>query len=298
MRLNRSAAIGAVLALGLGALAACGGGDDPGTDPTPEPTVSFEAGTTMAELNEAQSITIGTKFDQPGFGLANLEGVPEGFDVEIGKIIATELGIPVDNIEWVESPSRVREEYIETDRVDLVVATYTINDARKERIDFAGPYYVAGQQIMTRADDDSITGPDDFRDGTKKVCSVTGSTPAANIVSYLDDQATQLVLFDTYDKCLDPLRNGDVDAVTTDNVILLGFVSQSPEDFKLVGTKFTVEPYGIGVKKGDDEFRSFINDVLEEIFEDGRYAQAWTDTAGQFDPTVPEAPEVNRYTSS
>jgi glutamate transport system substrate-binding protein len=298
MRRNRAVAFGAVLALGLGALAACGGDGGDGNEPTPEPTVSFAAGTTMARLHDAQKITIGTKFDQPGFGLANLDGVPEGFDVEIAKIITTELGIPVENIEWVESPSRVREEYIETDRVDLVVATYTINDSRKERIDFAGPYYVAGQQIMTRADDDSISGPEDFRSGEKKVCSVTGSTPAANIVSYLKDQTTQLVLFDTYDKCLDPLRNGDVDAVTTDNVILLGYVSRSPEDFKLVGTKFTVEPYGIGVKKGDDEFRSFINDVLEEIAADGRYAQAWTDTAGEFDATVPEAPEVDRYESA
>ncbi len=293
MRSLRVAAIGATLALGLGLLTACGG--EEGGGPAPSPSVSFAAGTTMAELNEAQAITIGTKFDQPGFGLANLEGVPEGFDVEIGKIIATELGIPVENIEWVETPSRVREEAIETDQVDIVVATYTINDARKERIDFAGPYYVAGQQIMTRADDDSIDGPEDFEAGDKKVCSVTGSTPAANIVNYLANEAEQLVLFDTYDRCLDPLRNGDVDAVTTDNVILLGYVSQTPEDFKLVGTKFTEEPYGIGVKKGDDEFRDFINNVLEEIFADGRYAAAWTATAGEFDPTVPEAPVVDRY---
>ncbi len=293
MRTLRIAASMGVLALGLGMLTACGGDEE--TPETPTPSVSFAAGTTMDELNKAQKIRIGTKFDQPGFGLADLEGKPQGFDVEIGKIIATELGIPVENIEWVESPSRVREEYLEQDRVDIVVATYTINTARKERIDFAGPYYVAGQQIMTRKGDDSIDGPEDFRSGEKKVCSVTGSTPAGNIVNYLADQATQLVLFDTYDKCLDPLRNGDVDALTTDNVILLGYVAQSPDDFQLVGSKFTDEPYGIGVAKGDDEFRSFINDVLEKIAADGRYAQAWSSTAGEFDPTIPEAPAVDRY---
>jgi glutamate transport system substrate-binding protein len=300
MRLTRAAALSAVLALGLGVLAACGGGEgggEPATGETPVPSVSFEPGTTMDRLYKEQKIRIGTKFDQPGFGKANLEGVPEGFDVEIGKIIAFELGIPEENIEWVETPSRVREEYIEQGRVDIVVATYTINDTRKERIDFAGPYYVAGQQIMVRADDDSITGPEDFRAGDKKVCSATGSTPAENIANYLADVGSQLVLFDTYDKCLDPLRNGDVDAVTTDNVILLGYVAQSPGEFKLVGTKFTVEPYGIGLKKGDDAFRDFINDVLEKIYADGRYAAAWSATAGQFDPTIPEAPEVDRYTS-
>jgi glutamate transport system substrate-binding protein len=249
----------------------------------------------MARLNQAQRIVIGTKFDQPGFGLVGLDGKPAGFDVEIGKIIAGELGIPEANIEYLETPSRIREEVLEQGRVDIVVATYTINDARKERIDFAGPYYVAGQQIMTRKGDSSITGPDSFRAGDKKVCSVTGSTPSQNIVSYLADEGQQLVLFDTYDLCLDPLRRGDVDAVTTDNVILLGYVARSPDDFQLVGTKFTVEPYGIGVKKGDDDFRDFINDVLEEIAGDGRYGAAWTATAGSFDPNVPEAPAVNRY---
>lgn len=293
MRKIRVAATAAVLALGLGTLAACG--DDGGETPAPVDTPTFPAGSTMAELFAAQKITIGTKFDQPGFGLADLEGKPQGFDVEIAKLIAAELGIPADNIEWRETPSRVREEVIEQGQVDIVVATYTINDTRKERIDFAGPYYVAGQQIMTRKDDDSIDGPEDFQDGTKKVCSATGSTPAANIVKYLADQATQLVLFDTYDKCLDPLRDGTVDAVTTDNVILLGYVARSPDDFKLVGEKFTDEPYGIGVAKGDDQFRDFINDVLEEIAADGRYATAWSTTAGTFDPVIPEAPPVNRY---
>ncbi len=292
MRLVRLASIAAVGALALGA-AAC---TKPTTSTSPTPTkVTFEAGTTMDKLNKAGKITIGTKFDQPGFGLKGLDGKLAGFDVEIGKTIAKELGIPEDKIAWVESTSKVREEYIETGKVDLVVATYTINDERKKRVDFAGPYYVAGQQIMTRKDDTSITGPDSFKDGTKKVCSVTGATPAANITKYLKDQATQLVLFDVYSKCADALKTKQVDAVTTDNVILTGFVANSPNDFKLVGTKFTTEPYGIGIKKGDDKFRAFINDLLEKIAKDGRYATAWTSTAGKFDANVPEAPAVNRY---
>jgi glutamate transport system substrate-binding protein len=292
VKIKRFLAGALVAAVGLTTLAACG---DDTTTTTPVPTVSFAAGSTMDKLNKGQKIRIGTKFDQPGFGLAGLDGKPQGFDVEIGKIIAAELGIPADKIEWTATVSAVREEVLETDKVDLVVATYTINDTRKQRIDFAGPYYVAGQQIMTRADDNSITGPDAFRDGTKKVCSATGSTPAKNIVQYLKDQATQLVLFSGYSECATALRDKVVDAVTTDNVILLGLVSTSNGAFKMVGTKFTTEPYGIGVKKGDTAFRTFINDTLEKIARDGRYAKAWTDTAGKFDPTVPEMPAVNRY---
>jgi glutamate transport system substrate-binding protein len=292
MRIKRIAALAATAVIALG-LAACGEEESPGTTPNNE--VSFPADSTMAKLKAAGKIKIGTKYDQPGFGLKGLDGKPAGFDVEIGKIVASELGIAADKIEWTEAPSTVREQVIEQGTVDIVVATYTINDTRKQRVDFAGPYYVAGQHIMVRADDNSITGPDSFKDGTKKVCSVTNSTPAGNIKKYITNEKEQLVLQDVYQKCVDALTNKTVDAVTTDNVILTGYIARNEGKFKLAGNKFTDEPYGIGLKKGDTVFRNFINDVLEEIAKDGRYAKAWTDTAGKFDKNTPTAPPVNRY---
>lgn len=294
MRVRRLAAV-AVAAVFVFGAAACGGDDKSGSGGDVKKDVKFEAGTTMEKLNKAQKIRVGTKFDQPGFGLKGLDGKPAGFDVEIAKIIAGELGIAADKIEFSESPSAVREQVIEQDKVDIVVATYTINDKRKERVGFAGPYYIAGQHIMVRKDDSSITGPDSFKSGGKKVCSVTNSTPAGNIKKYLANEAQQLVLFDTYQKCVDALGSNQVDAVTTDNVILLGFIAKQPDKFKLTGTKFTDEPYGIGVKKDDTKFRNWINDVLEKAFKDGRYERAWKETAGKFDPNLPAAPSVNRY---
>ncbi len=180
----------------------------------------------MAEIQEAGTMTIGTKFDQPGFGCSNLEDVPEGFDVEVAKIIAGAMGIAEDDIEWVETPSDIREQVIEDGDVDIVVATYTINEERAQRITFAGPYYVAGQMLMTNADNDDYEVPEDIAanpDG--KVCSVTGSTPAVNIEQYLASP-DQLVLFDTYDKCVDALEQDQVAVVTTDNVILAGYVGE------------------------------------------------------------------------
>jgi glutamate transport system substrate-binding protein len=292
MRIKRIAALAATAVIALG-LAACGEDEAPGTTPNTE--VTFPAGSTMEKLKTAGKIKIGTKFDQPGFGLKGLDGKPAGFDVEIGKIIASELGIAADKIEWTETPSTVREQVIEQGTVDLVVATYTINDTRKQRVDFAGPYYVAGQHILVRADDNSITGPDSFKAGDKKVCSGVNTTPAANIKKFLANEAQQLVLFDIYQKCVDALANKQVDAVTTDNVILTGYIARNEGKFKLAGTKFSDEPYGIGLKKGDTVFRNWINDVLEEIAKDGRYAKAWTDTAGKFDKNTPTAPSVNRY---
>ena len=290
----RAAAVAAALTL---TLAACGGDDDttgtgadPGATPATGDSPSFEEGTTMAELSEAGALRLGTKFDQPLFGLQGLGGNPEGFDVEIAKILAEELGIPEDGITYTETPSATREEVIEQDRVDMVIATYTMNEERAERVTFAGPYYQAGQDLMVMADNTAINGPEDLRGADATVCSVTGSTPAENILEYVD--SANVVLFDVYSKCADALRTGQVDAVTTDNVILLGLVDQSGGEFRLVENAFTEEPYGIGIEKGDVEFCEFIHETLTAAAEDGRYAEAWESTAGAVAEETPELPEL------
>jgi glutamate transport system substrate-binding protein len=293
MRARRTTGlVGAALALML-ALAACGGGDDGGGGGgTVNEGASFAEGTTMARLKSAGKVTVGTKFDQPLFGLKNLEGKPEGFDVEIAKLIAGEMGIAADNITWVETVSANREPFIDQGKVDFVVATYTINDKRKQVVDFAGPYYEAGQDIMVaKGNPEAIKGPEDL--AGKKVCSVTGSTPAENIrENYPEADLTE---FDVYSKCAEALKNGQVQAVTTDNVILLGLISQDEESFELVGKPFTKEPYGIGLKKGDTEFRNFINDTLEKIEQDGRWKAAWDATAGKVATETPTPPAIDRY---
>ncbi|MFI5494367.1 glutamate ABC transporter substrate-binding protein [Actinoplanes sp. NPDC051859] len=292
MRSTRSIAVVGALALTLAAAACGGSGDDAGSV---DGETNFAAGSTMLKLKESGRLRVGTKFDQPGFGLVQPNGKPEGFDVEIAKIIAERLGVPEDGIEFIETPSTIREEVLEQNRVDIVVATYTINDKRKQRVDFAGPYYIAGQTLMVKADNTDITGPDAFKDGTKKVCSVKNSTPATNIEKYLQDTAKQLVLFDEYQSCVNSLKSGKVDAVTTDNVILTGFVAASNDKYALAGTAFTEEPYGIGVKKGDKDFRNFINDSLEAAFDDGSYIRAWKISAGEYDGRDPRIPTVDRY---
>jgi glutamate transport system substrate-binding protein len=275
-----------LLTVAIWLLAGCGSGEGGGTTGN----VKFDAGTTMARLNQAQRITIGTKFDQPLFGLKGLTGKPEGFDVEIAKIITKELGIPEDKINWVETPSKVREEAIEQGKVDLVVATYTINDKRKERVSFAGPYYKAGQDLMIKKDNTKITGPESLRATGAKVCSVTGATPAETIKKYIGP--ANLVLFDVYSKCADALRTGQVDVVTTDNVVLLGLVGKSDGQFKLVDKPFTDEPYGIGLKKGDVKFCEFVNSTLQKASQDGRYAEAWKKTAGKVAKETPSLPAL------
>ena len=298
MRIPRIAALTALATAGV-VLAGCssdaGNQAEQAADNTQtvETQASFAAGTTMAKLNAAGKITVGTKFDQPGFGLLNPDKVPEGFDASIATIIAGKLGIAPADITWVETVSANRESAITESRVDMVVATYTINDKRKELIDFAGPYYEAGQDIMVaKGNPDKIAGPDDL--AGKNVCSVEGSTPAENIRT--NYPAATLTLFDVYSKCADALTKGQVDAVTTDNVILTGLVAGNPDGFELVGKPFTKEPYGIGLAKGDNDFRGFINDTLQGSFDDGSWAKAWDQTAGAISGTpAPTPPTINRY---
>ncbi len=289
MRLRRLGLATALLGLTL--VTACGGSDDTSTA-APVKSVSFPAGSTMATLNSAQKITVGTKFDQPLFGLKNLQGQPQGFDVEIAKLLAGELGIPADKIEFVETVSANREPFLQQKRVDMVVATYTINDKRKQVVDFAGPYYVAGQDIMVKKGNPlGIKGPGDL--AGKTVCSVAGSTPAAKIRS--DYPQANLVEFDVYSKCAEALKNDQVQAVTTDNVILLGLIDKDKQSFELVGAPFTQEPYGIGLAQDRDDLRHFVNEKLTQMYQDGRWAKAWQATAGQVTGKTPEPPAVNDY---
>jgi glutamate transport system substrate-binding protein len=292
MRMSKGLAISAIAAASVLTLSACTDSGSSAPEPEVEEEAEFEAGTTMAELNEAGSITIGTKYDQPLFGQVNPDGDPEGFDVEMGKIIAAELGIAPENIEWTEAVSANREPFIQNGEVDLVIATYTINDERKEVVSFAGPYYLAGQDLLVpEGNPEGIEGPEYFQENPDAVvCTVSGSTSEENITEYTDN----LITAAGYSDCLEPLRNGDAVALTTDNVILAGLAADSEGEFEVVGNPFTEEPYGIGLAKDDTEFRMWINDVLEASFEDGRWADAWEATAGTVLDT-PEPPQVDRY---
>ena len=269
-----------------------GGGQRAVTPPT------FAPGTTMAAIQSRGRMVVGTKFDQPLFGLKNpLTGAIEGFDVEVAKLMAQgifggSLEDAAKKIEFVETVSKVREPSIVDGKVDLVVATYTINDARKQIVDFAGPYYIAGQDIMVKKENTAIKGVSDLNG--RKVCSAQGSTSIQNVAQKAP-QADLSITFDTYSKCAEALTDGRVEAVTTDDSILAGLVKDSKGAFKLVGNKFTEEPYGIGLKKGDTAFRNFLNDRLEATYRSGEWRKAFESTVGTAGIPSPEPPPVNRY---
>ncbi len=281
-----TAASGATTGTADGSDTTASGATD-GEGPTVEP------GTSVAAIKDKGTITIGVKYDVPLFGLKNpTTGDIEGFDIEIGKMITEAIFGDDTKVEFVEAVSKNREPFIQDGKVDLVISTYTINDTRKQVVDFAGPYYVAGQDILVKADDDSIKSVDDLNG--KKVCSVTGSTSLTNVQEKAP-QADLSVVFDKYSLCVEALNDGRVQAVTTDNIILLGFVADSDGELKIVGNPFTEEPYGIGLKKGDTELRDFVNDVLEQSYTDGSWKDAFDETVGVSGVDAPTPPPLDRY---
>lgn len=216
-----------------------------------------------------EKITVGIKFDQPGIGLKTPDGTYTGFDVDVATYIAKELGHDPSDIVWKEAKSADRETLLQRGDVDFIAASYSINDERAEKVDFAGPYLLAHQDVLVRADDDSITKPADLNN--KKLCSVTGSTSAQNVKTKLAPDA-QLQEYGGYSECLTGLENNAVDALTTDDSILAGYAAQDEfkGKFKLGGFKMSNENYGIGVQKGS-ELKDQINTALEKMVEDGSW---------------------------
>ncbi|QZT64390.1 glutamate ABC transporter substrate-binding protein [Mycolicibacterium austroafricanum] len=256
------------------AATACGGGDGGGGG----------AG------GGGDTIVIGTKFDQPGLGQKNPDGTMSGFDVDVATYVAGELGYAPDKIEWKEAPSAQRENLIQNGQVTFIAATYSITDARKEKVSFAGPYLITGQSLLVRSDNTDITGEASL-ENNKILCSVSGSTPAQKIKDKY--QGVQLQQYDTYSACIDALKNGAVDAVTTDEVILAGYAAQSPGAFKIVGEPFSEERYGIGLKKDDTELRTKINDALKKMEESGAWKEAFDKNLGPAGITAPTPPPLD-----
>lgn len=256
MKLRKvSAAAATALVLALTATA-CGGDDS-----------SNKEGGSGSGSGGGDKIKVGIKYDQPGLGLKNPDGSFSGFDVDVATYVAKELGYDPKQIEFVETKSADRENALARGDVKFIAATYSINPERAKLVDFAGPYLLAHQDLLVKADSDISKGTD--LNG-KTLCSVTGSTSAENVKKDIAPKA-QLKEYGGYSECIAGLQSGAVDAVTTDDSILAGFAAQDnyKGQFKLAGLKLSNENYGIGVKKGDKATVDKINAALEKMVSGG-----------------------------
>lgn len=279
MRTTRIAGALAGIALAALALTACNSGT-PGAEPgtggatgdagdgstsgnpwTVATDVTLDGSPTFEKMTDADKVVIGVKNDQPGLGYEDAAtGTRSGFDIDIARWIAASLGFDEDKIEYQTIPSANREQAIVNGDIDYYVGTYSITDKRKEQIDFAGPYFITGQGLLVAKDNTDINGPDDL--AGKIVCSVTGSTPLQRIRDEYNPGDT--VEYDTYSQCVEQLKAGSVDAITTDEAILAGYVAQEPDALKIAGEPFSEERYGVGLPKGDTVLKDHINALFND----------------------------------
>ncbi|MFI6876552.1 glutamate ABC transporter substrate-binding protein [Streptomyces sp. NPDC050400] len=238
---------------------------------------------------------VGAKEDQPYLGEKNpANGVYSGFDIEIARMISASLGLDPKKIAFKTIASANRETALQNGQIDYYVGTYTINDNRKKLVGFAGPYFMAGQSLLVRKDEEDINGPQDL--AGRRVCSAAGSTPYQRIQA--DYPKAELVAYDTYSICVDNLLTFQVDAVTTDDAILLGFAAKAPDELKLAGKPFSEEPYGIGVPRKDNALRFAMNDALEARQKNGDWKKAFEATLGLSGVPAPTPPPIDRYPAS
>jgi putative glutamine transport system substrate-binding protein len=266
-------------------VAACGAAPTP--TPAPKGLPKAKEGTLLRKIQDRGKIIIGVKYDVPLFGYLNPQtNQVEGFDVEIGKAITEKIFGDPTKVEWKQAVSKDRIPFLQQDVVDLVISTMTITEDRKKEIDFSDVYYMAGQSLLVPKDS-PITSINDL--AGKKVCSAKGSTSEKNIREKAPK--AEVVLFDSYSECVTAMNNKRVDAVTTDDIILMGFASQD-KNLKLVGGQFTQEPYGIGIKKGNPDMVELVNNVLKELKTSGRWAAIFKKEIGdKAGVPVPEPPK-------
>jgi glutamate transport system substrate-binding protein len=234
-------------------------------------------------------LTIAIAEDQPGSSLKGLNGDYSGFDIDVAQFVAKELGVDPSGITWRSTVSADRETVLENGSADMVVETYSITDKRKQVISFAGPYFVAGQDLLVRMGDTSITGPESLNG--KRLCSVAGTTSAQEVKDKFAQQ-TKLVEYAHFSECITALLARIVDAVTTDDLILAGYAAQNPELLQVVGKTFTQERYGIGVKKGDTASVSKIDDALTKMISTGAWQSSLQHNFGGTGYKIPSPPQI------
>ena len=255
-------------------------------------TPSITGSPTFDKIKSAGTVKVGVKADQPNLGYKDASGKRCGFDIEIAQLVAAGLGVDPAKIQYSEIPSANRESAIKGGQIDYYVGTYSITDKRKNDVGFAGPYFVAGQDLLVRKDETAITGKDSLKG--KKVCSATGSTPIQRVRDENLTEASNIVEFKTYSECVSQLQDKKVDAVTTDDAILKGFAAQNPSALKVVGKPFSTEKYGIGLPHDDKALRNAVDDMLEKAFTDGTWQKIYDGTLGKSGSSA-QPPKLERY---
>jgi len=235
------------------------------------------ADTTPDTIKARGKLLAGVKADTPPFGYVDEKNEIVGFDVDLMREIAKALGVEIELVK-VTSPTRIP--LLLSGNVDLAAASMTHTRGRESAIDFSITYYTGAQALMVPVAS-PITG---LKDLAKKTVAVQqGTTLEKNLARMAPD--AQVLAFRDYTTAWLALRQGRADALTGSYDVLRGFMREA-DGFHVVGDKFSLEPFGIGVRHEDWKLRNFVNAVLQDLWVSGRYQELYRKWF-QVDPDIP-----------
>lgn len=253
------------------------------------------SGSTMEKIKKRGKLIVAEALDAPLLSQQDPTDPSQvnGFDAELAKLLATYI-IGKPNVEIVPPASETREAMLQNDTVDVVFNTYTITEERAKQVDFAGPYFESGLAVAVKSDNKDIKS---YKDLDGKNVIVGANTPAVTEVPKIAPKAT-VTAFGTDPAAVQALIQGRGDAYVQDYTLLASDAA-SEKQIKVVGQPFTKEPYGIGLKHGDDDFKTFVNEWLKTIQKDGQWGKAWKTTLGTVtDSEIPTPPEIGSVPGS
>ncbi|HXN62343.1 MAG TPA: glutamate ABC transporter substrate-binding protein [Acidimicrobiales bacterium] len=261
----------------------------PATMPSPG---DMPTGSYMAQIQARGYLRVGVDDNTYLWGYRDpVTGTLSGFDIAMLQQVSQAIFGSSDPkyIRYVIVPNADRMQAVQDGEVDIVAETMTINCAREEKVDFSSVYYEAHQEILV-PDNSTITGPQDLRG--KRVCAPAGSTSLQNLAALKEH--IQLWAVNDETDCLVMLEQGQVDAISTDDAILVGLAAQDP-NARLVNVPFSSEPYGMAISKSHTDFTSFVNGVLAEVRENGTWANVYNRYLAPYTGTPAPTPPLATY---
>jgi polar amino acid transport system substrate-binding protein len=227
------------------------------------------ASQTLDEIKERGELVVGVKTDFPPFGSVDSSGKNIGFDVDLAHAFAEALFGDENAVEFVSVTSGNRIPFLQSEKIDIIMASMTITDERAEVVDFSEPYFLSGSLILT-PENSEIQSVEDLNG--KTVAVVQGSVQDT-IVEELAPEADR-VKFGKVSEAVLALKTGRADAYVHDDIVVLTLAQENP-DLKPVGEPFRPLPYGVAVRKGDDAFSAWMDEQFARMREDGSFDALW-----------------------
>lgn len=268
--LNKIIAAAAALTIGV-SLAGCGTSANNTASTSNSSNGDKKVYRTLDEIKESGKINIGVFSDKNPFGYVDENGEYQGYDIYFAKRLGEDLGVDVN---FVSTEAANRIEYLQTGKVDLILANFTVTDERKEEVDFALPYMNVSLGVVS-PESSPITSLDDLKDD-QQVIVISGTTAETYLTQNKPD--VKLQKYDSYATAKNALENGNGVAWANDNTEVIAFSLQNPGytvGIPELGSKDTIAP---AVSQGNTTLLDWVNEEIKSLGSENFFHKDYEET--------------------